>query len=356
MNLLAPLTIALLAATHSIGVAPPTGPQDPSDVLARFQLEGKPSSVTKTDVALEMAFHLRRRDRGQQACDVLVDTMLTRRAAAKLGLMPTEAEVHAAWEELQRQLRAAGRRPEEFPAVRNAGMAQLFDFLAVQLAQERLVRRELAMGAKESVSADMLKLWLQEERRKNKVVIDPDELPAGTAVRVVDSDVPLIDLGFLLLSTSEDHERDRFVRQVVYLQSIEALGRQRGVQVGNEDLDAAIERRRADAATEPRYRGVSLEQILKAEGLTVEALRQQRVFRAQVLLDKLALTMFPTADLTAELQKSRQAVLDVVGPRRHLGIVFMRALDKPNAIVLLDFASAMKRLETARARLAKETF
>src|SRR5688572_29396078 len=36
-----------------------TRPQDPPDVLATFKLEGKPATVTRNDVAIEMAFHLR---------------------------------------------------------------------------------------------------------------------------------------------------------------------------------------------------------------------------------------------------------------------------------------------------------
>ncbi|HEX5054727.1 MAG TPA: peptidylprolyl isomerase [Planctomycetota bacterium] len=356
MNPLASLTLAMLATPTVRAAAPPPARQDPGDVLAHYQLEGKPRTVTKSDVALEMAFHLRRRDRGKQACDALVDTLLTRQAATRAGLMPREAEVRAYWDELQKQLQAAGHRPEDFAAVRNTSQAELFDYLAVQIAQERLVRHELALGPKEAVSGDMLKLWLQEARRKRKVVTDPDQLPAGTAVRVEDTNVPLIDLGLLLLRTSEDEERDRFIRQVVYLQSIEALARQKGVQLAAADLDAAIQRRREAAANDPRYRGISLEQMLQAEGLTVAALREQRVFRSQALLDKLALVMYPDADLAAELQRSRQAVLDVVGPRRRLGIVFLRAFEKPNAIVTLDFRAAMKRLATVRERLAKETF
>ncbi len=346
MNVLAALPLALLAAR----------PQDPPEVLAEFQLEGKPATVTRTDVALEMAFHLRRRDRGKQATDVLIDTLLTRRAATKQNLMPKEAEVRAFWEELQQQLRAAGKRPEDFPAVRNTGMAQWYEDLSVQMAHERLVRRELGLGTAESVSGDMLKLWLQEERRKSKVVTDSDQLPAGTAARVDDSDLPILDLGFLLLRTSEDHERDRFVHQVVYLQSIEALARRENVQLTATDIADAVQHRRDDAARDPRYRGVSLEQMLKAEGLSIEALRDLRVFRAQVLLDKLAQKRFPGPVLAAELARDRQVVLDLVGPRRHLGIVFVRALEEPNGLVPLDFKAATKQLEGVRARLRKESF
>ena len=71
--------------TLLLAMLAPAAPQDPNTVLARFQLEGKPATVTRTDVAIEMAFHLRRRDRGQQATSLLVDQALTRRAANKSG-------------------------------------------------------------------------------------------------------------------------------------------------------------------------------------------------------------------------------------------------------------------------------
>lgn len=349
MNVPLALPLSLLLAA--------TAAQDPTDVLARFQLDGKPAVVTRGDVALEMAFHLRRESRGQEACGLLVDTTLTRLAAERRHLMPTRDEVAAFWQQLQEQLRAAGNRPEDFPAVRNSDPEQLHQYLAVQMAHERLVRAELDLGPNESVSPDMLKLWLQEERRKNEVVVDPDRLPAGTCARIGELELPMIDLGFLLLRTSEDFERDRFVRQLIYLRSLEALAEREGVRLTDADLDRAVRQRRDDAARDPRYGGVPFEQILmQSSGLTIASLRQRRVFRGQALLDKLADQRFPDADLQADLARDRQAVLDLVGPRRHLGLIFVRALEQPNALVPLSFPAAEQKLRQVRERLAKESF
>ncbi|MBL9079538.1 MAG: peptidylprolyl isomerase [Planctomycetes bacterium] len=344
----APLLLASLA--------PSARGQSPDDVLARYVLDGKPAAVTRTDVALEMAFHLRRRDRGQEAIALLVDATLTRRAAEQKGLMPTRPEVEQFWHTLQDQLRAAGQNPASFAAVRNTNPDQWLADLAVQMAQERLVRAELGLGKEEAVGPDMLKLWLQEQRRLRRVVVDQDALPLGACAQVDDTTLPLADLGLLLLRTAEDAERERFVRQVVYLQAIEALGRARGVQVGEADLEASIAARRAEAARDPRYAGATFEQLLQGQGMTVAALRELRVFRAQVLLDKLALVLWPDADLQAELRRDRQTVLDLVGPRRHLGVIFVRALVDPNDLVPRDFAAATAHLQQVRERLDRETF
>lgn len=346
MNVLAALPLPLLALL----------PQDPTTALARFRLEGKDAIVTRADVALEMAFHLRRRERGRQAVDQLVDTALTRTAATKRNLMPTTGEIEEFWARLQQQLRDAGHRPEEFAAVRNTSPEQWRADLAAQIAQERLVRAELGLGPQEPVSADMLKLWLQEARRRATIVADPDQLPAGVAARIDGAEVPLLDLGLLLLRTAEDDERDRFVRQVVYLRAIEALARRQDVAVSDADLDAAVQRRRDEAARDPRYSGVGFDQMLKAQGLSIPSLRELRVFRAQILLDKLTDRAHPADQLLAEVQRDRQRLLDLIGPRRHLGVIFVRALDEPNALVPLDFAAAEARLLEARRRLAGETF
>lgn len=345
MNPLAPLLLAVL----------PLPPQDPTDVLARFQLGGRPAAVTRTDVAVEMAFHLRRQDLGTQAVEVLVDALLTRKAAQAQNLMPTDAEVRKFWADLQSQLRAAGQKPEEFAAVRNTGEADWLRYIAVQMAQERLVRKELGLPADEKVSGDMLRLWQQETRRKAKVVTDPDALPTGVAAEVDGEAVPMVELGYLLLRTSEDQERDKFIHQVVYLQSIEALAREHGVEPSAKDLEQAVAQA-AEAARDPRYRGLSYEQLLKSQGMTIAGLKQSRVFRAKVLLQQLTRKLYPDADLRADLQRDRQAVLDLVGPRRRIGMIFVRALDEPNALVPHDFPAAMRKLAAVRERLQKERF
>jgi hypothetical protein len=346
MTALPSLLLSLIAAL----------PQAPDDPLATYELAGKAVPVTRTDVALEMAFHLRRRERGQQAVEQLVAVAITRQAAEQRKLMPSEADVRAFWNDLQEQLRAAGRRPEDIPAVRNTGEAQWLADLAVQLAQKRVVREELGLKADEEVSGDMLTLWLQEQRKQALVVTDPELLPAGSAARVGKQDIPLIELGTLLLRTAEDDERDRYVKQVVYLAALEAAAREAGVQVTAADLDAAVQKHKDDAAKDPRYRGVTYENLLKAEGLTTQSIRDLRVFRGQILLDKLARARFGDEALAAELAKDRAGVLERHGARRRIGIIYLRAIDAPNPLVPRDYAAAEKELLAARARLDKEAF
>jgi len=343
-------------ATPALALLCLAAPQTPDDVLATYRLNGKEATVTRTDVALEMAFHLRRDDRGRQGVEMLVDSMLTRDAAKAKGLTPAKAEVQAYWDKLMKQLIAAGRKPEEFAAVRNTSEEQWLKDLSVQIAQERLVRAELGLGANEKVDGDMLKLWLREAREEAEVETEPDKLPVGSAATIGKKSIALIDLGFLLLRTSEDFERDRFVRQVVYLETIEAMAAARSIRITSSDLDRAIADRRKVAKNDPRRKGVSLEQILKAIGMTVESLRELRVFRSGILLDKLTLAEYPDPKLEEELANHREQVLAEVGPRRRIGAIFLRALEEPNAIIKRNFDEAKEQLVKIRGRIAKDGF
>ena len=331
-------------------------PQDPNKVLATYELRGEQATVTSTDVALEMAFHLRRNDRGRQGCNMLVDYLITRKEAKRLNLMPTRADAQKFWKQLQDQLVKAGHKPEDYAAVRNTSEEQWLEDLSVQIAQERLVRNELGLAANESVGGDMLKLWLSETRQRFSVETDPDKLPVGTAAQVDGTPIALIDLGFLLLRTSEDFERDKFIRQVVYLQTIESMARAKLISITPTDLDREVASRREQVKRDPRRGGVSYDQMLQTTGMTIESIKAMRIFRSHVLLDKLTLLAFPKEKLATELKADRQAVLDLVGPRRRIGAIFIRALKTPNAIIKRSFEDAMSHLKKVRERIAKDGF
>ncbi|MEC7726309.1 MAG: peptidylprolyl isomerase, partial [Planctomycetota bacterium] len=128
------------------------------------------------------------------------------------------------------------------------------------------------------------------------------------------------------------------------------------LKIREEDLDQAVEARRAQAAKDPRFSQVKFEELLQAEGLSVAALRELRTFRSQILLDKLVLANYSDAALRRELQQSRDEVLALVGPRRRVGMIYVRALETPNAIVTRSFAAAKEHLLQVRERIAADGF
>ncbi|MGE3173223.1 MAG: peptidylprolyl isomerase [Planctomycetota bacterium] len=351
---LLPALLLLLPCAPGAAQERPTA--DAAEPLAYYRMDGLDAIVTRGDVALEMAFHTRRKDDGRAAVEQLVKSELVRRAAERTGAWPKPDEVRRRWDELRRQLRAAGRDPEREPLLRNCSEAALLDYLAVDLAHEQIVRKELGLGDDEQVSPAMLELWTRETRQRATVVDDPDQLPLGTAVRIDGDDVPMLDLGILLLRSSDQDELDSYVRRFVVLEGIDALAREHGVDASRADLERELEARRVMAERDPRFGGLSFEQLLRGQGLTPEWLLKSRSFRAHVLQKKIIARLHPRAALLARAAEDRPAVLAEFGARRRLAIVFSRALDEPNQLVPRDFPAAIAHLETVRRRLETEPF
>lgn len=326
-------------------------PQGPGEVLARYVVDGKPAVVSRDDVALEMAFHQRRRDQGKQGAEHLVNSALVRLEAEQQKVMPSAEEVEAWWKAMQDQLRAAGRKPENLPVVRNTPHAELMNDFANQLAHERLVRAELELRQTEAVSSDLLRLWLKEARERHTVVDDPDQLPVGAVASIDGREIPMVELGRLLLRTSDSDEREKFIRQVVLLSSLEQMARSKGIEVSQADLEQELRRKRREAEGDPRFGGLGFDQLLKSQGSSPQLLVQSRVFRGQVLQRKLVEKLNPDETLAAELAADRTALLEQAGPRRHLATIFVRALEQPNALINKDFAAATAQLEKARKRI-----
>lgn len=344
---LSPMILAALSL--SFALQPPAA--HGARPVARFQLGADTMTVTADEVALEMAFHERRKDGGRAAAEHLANTTIVTMEAGEKKLAATDAEARAFWEAQKAEMRRRGEKPENTSAVRNSTEAELLQFFALHLTQEKLVRQELGMKAQETVSADMLKLWLQEARKRHKVVTDPDQLPIGTAARVDDRELSMLDLGKLLLRTSDDAEQETVVQRVVVLKSLDQLARKHDVQVSDADLRGELALRAADAASDPRLGGVPFEQILKSQGLTPELLLRSAVFRAHVLQKKLAAKLHPQEQLEATLAKDRQAVLEQHGARRQLRGIFVRAVEQPNELVPRDFKQALAHLAEVRKQL-----
>lgn len=327
-------------------------PQGDDPVVARYRLLDQDAVVDRDALALEFAFHLRRKDEGKAACEHLVESTLVRIEARQKGVMPSDEEIERFRRSLLAQIPAGPQRAESQAALLAIPKGEL----ASSIAYDRLVRKALELRDDEPTGSDMRKLWLLEQKKNHHIVDDPDQLPVGTAVRVDATDVSMLELGRLLLFKAADAERERFVRQLVVLTSLDAMAKAAHIEVGDADLQAEIELRKAAIARDPGHRGLSFEQLLKSQGMTPAALMQSRVFRANVLQRLLVAHQHPKAQLLAEIAADRAAALRRSGPRRHLRGIFVRALEQPNELVTRDFAAAAEHLQELRLKLETMPF
>ncbi|GAB4148765.1 MAG: hypothetical protein Fur0037_17080 [Planctomycetota bacterium] len=316
-------------------------PQDPPVVVAHYRLGDQVRAIDMDEIALEMAFHLVRKQEGREAVRHLCDTRLVTEAARRLLVLPDSREVEAFRAKLAALVPAGPDGSEQRRTIARLPSEEL----ASSMAFDRLVRKALEMPPDEPVSSDMRKLWLAEERERHQIVDDPDALPVGSALRIDGVDVPMLLLGRLLAFKATAEQIEGYVRQIVLLRSLEAMAAERGIRVGREDLEAELAERAREVEADPRYRGISFAELLKSQGFTEESLLRSNVFRASVLQRKLAEVVHPRSEFLAALAADRAAILERYGARRRIRGIFLRAMEHPNELIPRTFEQAASKLE-----------
>ncbi len=349
MNLRNPMrAVSLISAASLAGLAVA---QD-GEVAATYEVRGETRQISNTELGLEIARRERLRPRGQEALAHLVDKTLVADAAAAAGLAPTRDDIDAYVRDLGERLESHGLDLAKFLSEKNLTRDAFEEsYVSLSIAHERLVMKSAGLRSRAEITNELLALWLEEARQKRGVITDADKLGAGFVARIGDKNLTLADLGDVLLQNASRSTRDRAVRQIVVRELLHAEATRLGLTVSPDEIQHEILRRRKLIESDPRYRGASYEELLKAQGTSVKALRESPVIRAQVQRRKIIDAELPHAVVKEKLNKERRDVLLRHGPKRKINVILVRATERPNQLVPLDFAAAKERVEAVRERL-----
>ena len=350
-----PLLTLCLASIVSGACAqePSNEPAPDPNCAATFDLEGEVRQISNAEVGLELARRERHRPRGQEALEHLVHRALVSKAAKAKGCTPTREEVERGVREITQRLQAQGMNLETFLTRKNLSK-EVFerDYIALSLAHEKLVIEAAGLRGREEVTPELLALWLDEAKEREAVVVEAAELPPGIVARIGDVQLGLVDLGELLFQNASRNTIGHAVQQIAIRDLLTAAARARGIEVTQQEIDDEVTRRKLRIQADPTFAGVPYEELLKAQGTTIEELRRSPVIRAQVFRRRLVALEFTDDKLDERLAADRQAILLRHGARRHLNVILVRASDPPTDFVPLSFEAALERMTRVQKRLA----
>ena len=316
------------------------------DVVARFVLEDEPATVSAEELAVELGRRYGRTDQGVAAREFMIQLELVRGAAEADGLMPTSTETMTWIAQLEQRLQQAGTSLDAMMAQKGMTRAQFEPFAAIQLAQERLVRAELELEPHEPIPPGTMELWLSDAREAQSVEVRPERLRAGVVARIGNREITETALGHTLASTTDPQSRQKFIRQIVLRRCIEARAKARGISVSDAEMQQEVAARKAEANSNPQYKGVPFEQLLATQGTSIEELLKSPVLRAQVLERKLLQELLPDEELERELEQDPDAVMRRHGARRRLSLLLVSTVEGEQ--------QARARVEQIRERIERE--
>jgi len=248
-------------------------------------LHGARGEVSFADLDEVIIWRDGRSPNGKQALGQLLELRILDSMAKAEGLEISDEALRARFDELDALARQGGAEDGLAAdiAARGIAPAEFREYLRLAMIHEALTRKALGLSDDAPLTADQQQLWLQSALNERGVTEKAHPWSEGIVCTSGDVTITREQFGAHLRSQVDDEDK----RNVLYLILLERAVRARMPEVTAEGfnlaLDREVERRAAEVAADPRYKGASYEQLLDARGLSIEAVRRDPAIRAAAL-------------------------------------------------------------------------
>jgi hypothetical protein len=290
---------------------------------------------------------------GREVLNHLSQTLLVEAAAREAKLEIPEAAVDAQLAELARKVEASGpgqslekqRREARLTAV------EFRYFLRVGMLQEELTRRALGKPAGEPVNADQTRMWVQEAFTERKYAEFPPPWSEGVVARASGFTVSAREFVRYLRRRLPPEEVQNDIYQFLLYRRVRARLPDVAPAKIDEYVQQEIERRRREAALDPKNKGLPYEQLLMAQGLTLEGLARDPGLIASALTKLWIDRAYDAETLKRTYQNERALFDDLYGEAIDVSVLFLRGAQLTNEFNPRSFAEAEKQLRTLAGTL-----
>ncbi|MFT7677513.1 MAG: hypothetical protein ACI8QC_001491 [Planctomycetota bacterium] len=282
-TLLAPLVLALA----------PSSPEPAQDQPTKQQVSLPPGvvamapncQVTLAELDELLIWRHGLAQSGKSALRGLLELGAIEHLAAERGVQVTQVQLNERWAELEQQVIDSGeaRDMAEYLLKNHVERATFRRYLSLGIIHEEMVRQDLEMPAGAKVPGETQKLWLEE--KMTGLGYEPMLYPwkDGLVARMGPVEVTRDQLAEELRAKLPDEE----LADASYELLLEQRLRARMPDLASETMEAAVDdevaRRRASVARDVRYKGAEYEQLLAAQGLSIQSVRHDPAVRAAAL-------------------------------------------------------------------------
>lgn len=283
---------------------------------------------------------------GRAALKHLLKARVLDKLAREDGLVIRDEELDRRQREMEREIAASGQAQNlnDYLGRNGVSLGKFREFLRLALVQETLARRALGIPPAREVPAEQQEAWLGQVLEQRGMVILPPPWADGVAARCADVAVKAGD--FLAHLREQLAEED--VREDCYQALLAKRLREKLLDVGPEKLeralDAELERRRSELRADPTKAGMTLEQLLAAQGVAVPLLRQDPAIQCSALAHLWVDEQYGGDGLRAAYQAERERFDGAFGEALEVTILLLRATNLPTQHVPRTYERADSEL------------
>lgn len=290
---------------------------------------------------------------GREALRHLAETLLVEAAAREQGIAVDDAAVQARYAELESKWKSSGQTTPFEKTIQAARLseAEFRYFLRTGMLQEELTRRALGLKPGAELQPDQMRLWVQEAFTDRGY----EELPApwtdGVVARASGFTIRREDFARYLRRRLEPDDLRTDCYQLLLFRRVRA----RLPDVAQAKLDEYVrqelDRRRRDALSNPRNKGLSFEKLMAAQGILMDWLPHDPGVLVSALSKLWVDRAYDAEALKRSYQDERQLYDDQFGEAIQVWMYFVRAAQFTNPFNPRTFSEAERELGTLAAGL-----
>ena len=224
-------------------------------------------------------------EQGRSALRELIELRTLGALARERGIEVSPAQLQRKWDELERELRAGGAADslDDYLIENRVDKATFRDYLSLAIVHERLTREALHLAEDAPVTGEQQSMWLEGVINERGYTEEAVPFAAGVVAQTGDVTITRDELEAQIRQTLSDDVLSEACFQLLLQKRVLKRMPDLSTEAIEGAVDAEIARRRAEAESNPEYKGISYEQLLSAQGLSLEAVRRDPAIRVAAL-------------------------------------------------------------------------
>jgi hypothetical protein len=339
---MAALTLLLLALLAPAAQEPPLVPEAADAALVARAGETELHWVELDELLLQR--HGMSQP-GREALKHLAEVRVVETAAREAGLEIAAPALDARAQELEKKVLASGQTLEQHLKDARLTGAEFRYFLRVSMLQEELTRRALGLKPGAEVSPDQARLWIQEALTERGYAEFAPPWKDGVVARAAGFQIGAPDFARYLRRrlAPEDLRTDAY--QFLLCRRVRARLPDVAQAKVDEYVQKEIERRRREAAADPKNRGIPFENLLAAQGLSLESLARDPGLLVSALSKLWVERAYDAETMKRSYQDERARYDDLYGEAIDVSLLFLRAAKFKNEFNKRTFDEADAALQ-----------
>jgi parvulin-like peptidyl-prolyl isomerase len=290
---------------------------------------------------------------GREILRHLVQTRMIDHLGEQAGVKVGQKEINALWDRLDRDARQNGLDGGMAEELKRTGMTaeEFRELLRLQILQQILTRRSLALGADAAVSGDQMALWIDSEIEERGLQVMVPPWADGVIAHCGEVGIEVAEFASLLALHLPENEVDEAAYHALLLRGIERRMPDLSPEARTAALERELGRRRAEVEGDAAFKGLSFDDLLGAQGMTLEGLRRDPALAIAALSDLWMERTYDEDGLRAAYEDERSLFEARHGEAARAHAIFLRGAKFRNKWNPRTFEEAEAELEAMKARL-----